>query len=76
MGGWCTLRAQCPRYHAEHRENPEERLCERGRDGVVVVSVEPWSVLRADLFGREVYVVAEDPPPRLQLDLLSDGSQT
>jgi hypothetical protein len=34
MGGWCALRDDCPRYHAQSGEEPSERLCEPGRDGV------------------------------------------
>jgi hypothetical protein len=33
MGGWCTLRQACPRYHAQSGVDPVERLCNRGRDG-------------------------------------------
>lgn len=33
MGGWCTKRQHCLNYHSEDRREPEERLCEPGRDG-------------------------------------------
>lgn len=37
MGGWCTQRDHCARFHAEDRREPAERLCQPGHDGVVVV---------------------------------------
>ena len=33
MGGWCKKRAHCANYHAENRDEPEERLCAPGQDG-------------------------------------------
>ena len=36
MGGWCTLRAKCPHYHAADRREPEERLCWPGQDGEIL----------------------------------------
>jgi len=37
MGGWCLKRLQCPNYTEADRsdQEPAERLCERGRDGVL-----------------------------------------
>lgn len=35
MGGFkCRIREGCANYHAEYREEPSERLCKRGEDGV------------------------------------------
>jgi hypothetical protein len=35
MGGFkCSLREGCANYHAENREEPSERLCKKGADGV------------------------------------------
>jgi hypothetical protein len=36
MGGWCSRRESCPHYLAEDRSEPAERLCEPGRDGVML----------------------------------------
>ena len=56
LGGWCRIRANCPHYNAEDRSEPSERLCERGRDGVIadatpvrVAMLEPgeWPELEA-----------------------------
>lgn len=30
MGGFCSVRASCSRYHAENRDYPAERLCAPG----------------------------------------------
>jgi hypothetical protein len=36
MGGWCRIRQSCPHYtHADERE-PDERICEPGKDGEAV----------------------------------------
>lgn len=34
MGGWCTKREHCGHYHSARREEPSERLCVPGQDGV------------------------------------------
>lgn len=34
MGGWCAKREHCGHYHSENREEPSERLCAPGQDGV------------------------------------------
>ena len=34
MGGWCRIREGCVNYHSQDREEPSERLCRRGQDGV------------------------------------------
>lgn len=36
MGGWCAKRMTCPNYtEADRNDEPAERLCERGHDGVL-----------------------------------------
>ncbi len=34
MGGHCSIREHCSRYHAADRRFPVERLCWPGQDGV------------------------------------------
>ena len=34
MGGWCTKRGHCQHYHAADRQEPSERLCAPGFDGI------------------------------------------
>jgi len=34
MGGWCFEREWCPHYLVAGEQDPEDRLCVKGRDGV------------------------------------------
>jgi hypothetical protein len=37
MGGFCSMRERCPHYLAATvHEKPQERICERGHDGLDV----------------------------------------
>ena len=35
MGGWCLVRERCEHYQATDRRNRVERMCDKGRDGVI-----------------------------------------
>ena len=52
MGGWCAKRDQCPHHHAtESADDPRERLCLTGQDGIRVIDASPYLVITVDLFG-------------------------
>lgn len=58
QGGWCVKRDKCPHYTAPRRaQEPADRLCLPGRDGVRMVESTPFVV-------RTVYVFA---PQELEL---------
>lgn len=38
QGGWCRRRENCQHYNAPDRRYPADRLCEKGRDGVLRMS--------------------------------------
>ena len=48
MGGWCSKRSKCPHYHAGQLDgatnDPEQRLCLPGRDGVRLSQFGPVAV--------------------------------
>ena len=54
MGGWCVKRDKCPHYWAPS-EDPPQRLCIKGRDGVRLIEASPARVIHIDVFtGREI----------------------
>lgn len=59
MGGWCTLRDKCPHNSAPAGDEPKERMCLAGRDGVRAIWAGPFRVILIDvLSGRELQGVA------------------
>lgn len=60
MGGWCAKRDKCPHYGG-NGPPLAERLCLKGVDGVRLVDVSPWRVIKVDVFtGQEVGEVAHE----------------
>jgi hypothetical protein len=53
MGGFCARRAQCPNYHAIGGE-PEERLCIRGQDGVLLADLSSGATVELPAVFRRV----------------------
>lgn len=51
MGGWCVRREKCPHYWApKSSQEPSQRLCVSGRDGVRLVDASPFRVVEVDVF--------------------------
>lgn len=52
MGGWCKRRDQCPHYRDgdPSAQDPADRICERGNDGVWIVNADPWITVRVNIF--------------------------
>lgn len=48
MGGWCAKREKCPHYRASGQQ-PAERLCERGHDGVWIVNADAFITRRVKI---------------------------
>jgi hypothetical protein len=46
MGGWCRKRDRCEYHTSPLRYAPAERLCERNRDGVMLVRTSQGATVR------------------------------
>jgi hypothetical protein len=42
MGGWCSIRNKCPHYNSAYRQEPADRLCIPGSDGVGMAIPMQW----------------------------------
>jgi hypothetical protein len=55
MGGWCTRRGECARYHQAQRRSPSERLCIPGQSDVFApIVVRPAGEPRAAVVPSQV----------------------